>query len=85
MFAIVPHIFVPDSIVEIVHLDFLTETSHVLLSTHAPHAQGDIDNPFLHPRICGDVAAVSINTTKQIILMNWKTKSSIILLSSSVR
>jgi hypothetical protein len=74
---------VPDSFVEIVRLDFLTETSRLLLCTRAPDT--DHDNPFVCPRICGDLAVMGMNVAEQDLLINWNTQSCIVLQSSSVR
>jgi hypothetical protein len=72
-----------DSVVEVVRLDFLTETSQPLFRTHAPDTK--YDNPFARLRICGDIAVLGINSTNQILLMNWRTQSRLILLASAVR
>jgi hypothetical protein len=70
------------SFVEVVHFDFLTETPLLLLCASVPKT--DHDNPYVHPRVRGDIAVVGIYTTSQMLLINWKTESCIILSFSSV-
>jgi hypothetical protein len=70
------------SFVEIVHLDFLTEEPLLLLCAFVPKT--NYDNPYVHPRVHGDIAVVGIHMTTQMLLMNWKTESCIVLSFSSV-
>lgn len=70
------------SFVEIVHLDFVTETSHQLLLTRAPDSMTIV---FDRPSICGDIAAVVICAIGVVMVVNWKTASSITLRPTSVR
>jgi hypothetical protein len=77
------YIRVHDSVVEVVRLDFLTETSQPLFCTQLPDT--NYDNPFTHPKICGDTAILCIHITNKILLINWRTQSCIMLLASTVR
>ena len=70
------------SFVEIVHFDFLTETPLLLLCAFVPKTNHD--NPYVHPRVRGDIVVVGIYTTSQMLVINWKTESCIILSFSSV-
>lgn len=67
----------------IVCLHFATKTSRLLLLTRAPDTAAD--NPFVNPHICGDIAIVTMNSTNQILVVNWKTEKCLVLLSSTVR
>jgi len=75
-----------DSVVEIVYLDFLTGISQLLVCTRIPDSR--LDYPFIFPNICGNVAVVglhSMTTPDQILVINWKTESCVVILTSGVR
>jgi hypothetical protein len=72
-----------NSIVEVVRLDFLSETAQPLFSTRLPDT--DYDNPYVRLMIGGDIAVIGLNITNRILLMNWRTQSCIMLLVSKVR
>ncbi|KIM84432.1 hypothetical protein PILCRDRAFT_6101 [Piloderma croceum F 1598] len=81
------HIYVDhpnrENFVEIVHFDFLTETPLLLLCAFVPKT--NYDNPYFHPRVHSDIAMVGIHMTTQMLLINWKTESCIILSFSSTQ
>lgn len=58
---------------EIVHLDLTAVTSRLLFSLDPQFS--NYDNSLIHPKICGDLAAVVVNLGDEIIVVNWKTES----------
>jgi hypothetical protein len=77
------YIYVFNSVVEVVRLEFLSRTAQHLYSMRVPDTPHD--NPFVRLRICGDIALLGVNITNQILLINWRTQSCIMLLVSTVR
>jgi hypothetical protein len=75
-----------NSYVEIIHLDFSTGTSRLLLLTRAPDSTAD--NSYSYPKICDELAIMTLSDLdrpSQIFVVNWKTESCLILLPSTVR
>jgi hypothetical protein len=70
------------SYVEIIHLDLSTGTSRLLLLTRAPDTE--VDSPFSYPKICDELAIMTIKPIQQIFVVNWKTESCLILVPSTV-
>ena len=66
--------------VEIVRLDLDAGTSHLILHTLAPNTSHD--NPYNHPKICGDLVSIGINNTDQVLLVKLSTAEAILFAPS---
>lgn len=63
---------------EILCLNFGEGSSEVLLSTPTPDTN---TVAIVHPRISGVIGAVGIRDTNQILLIDWRKQSCVVLLS----
>ena len=62
--------------VEIIRLDLVEGTPHLILHVLAPNT--DHDNSYIHPKICGDLASIGINRANQVLLVKLSTAEAIL-------
>ena len=62
--------------VEIIRLDLIEGTPHLILHILAPNTSHD--NPYVHPNICGDLVSIGINQANQILLVKLSTAEAIL-------
>ena len=62
--------------VEIIRLDLIEGTPHLILHVLAPNTSHD--NPYVQPKICGDLVSIGIHSANQMLLVKLSTAEEIL-------
>ncbi|KAJ7129159.1 hypothetical protein C8R44DRAFT_71646 [Mycena epipterygia] len=67
--------------IEVTTLDLDSGISSLLLVSRVPDSSAD--NPYSGCAVCGDIVAVEFSQLRKVLLINWRTASCVVILTSN--